>query len=57
MGAKEQLEIKQGYYPEGSFMMCFCVLFCQAAVFNTFAYSGTHLRDDSACSAGRNKGL
>lgn len=58
--AKEQLQIKKGYYPEGSIMMCFCVLFCQAGVFDTHTHTLTHahtLRDNSVCSAGRNKGL
>lgn len=40
--AKEQLQIKKGYYPEGSIMMCFCVLFCQAGVLDTYTHKSTH---------------
>lgn len=38
----EQLQIKKGYYPEGSIMMCFCVLFCQAGVFDTHTLTRAH---------------
>lgn len=40
--AKEQLQIKKGYYPEGSIMMCFCVLFCQAGVLDTHTHTKAH---------------
>lgn len=38
-------------------MMCFPVLFCQASVLDLHTHKSTHLRDNSVCSAGRNKGL
>lgn len=44
-GAKEQPEIKAGYYPEGSFM---CVLFRRAVVFDTSTYTNTR-RGDGEC--------
>lgn len=37
--AKEQLQIKKGYYPEGSIMMCFCVLF---VIRHTYTHKSTH---------------
>lgn len=42
--AKEQLQIKKGYYPEGSIMMCFCVLFCQVCmcIRHTYTHKSTH---------------
>ncbi len=47
-GAKEQLQIKQGYYPEGSIMMCFCVLFCKLVCL-THIHSNEHTPQRQQC--------
>lgn len=50
--AKEQLQIKKGYYPEGSIMMCFRVLFCQAGEFDTHMHSRKHTHTYTHTSQG-----